>query len=67
MDSDPNKIRERGLRLLVEGLGEVGAVNFLRQFENGSGDYTAEREKLHGAATVEEIAAHIQKRKEQQV
>jgi hypothetical protein len=67
MDTNLSKIRERGFRLLVEGLGAVGAINFLRQFENGSGDYTAERDKLHGETTIEEIAARILKRKEQQV
>jgi hypothetical protein len=53
--------------LLVEGLGTAGAINFLRQFENASDDYTAERDKLHGDATIEQIAARIQKRKEQQL
>lgn len=67
MDTNLSKIREQGFRLLVEGLGAVDAINFLRQFENGSGDYTAERDKLHGEATIEEIAARIQKREERQV
>jgi hypothetical protein len=67
MDTNLSKIREQGFRLLVEGLGAVGAINFLRQFENGSGDYTAVRDKLHEEATIEEIAARIQKRKERQV
>ncbi|UQZ91398.1 hypothetical protein C4J81_19050 (plasmid) [Deltaproteobacteria bacterium Smac51] len=59
-----NTIREQGFRVLVEGLGTVGAINFLRQFESGSGDYTAEREKLHGDVTIDDIAARIQKRQE---
>jgi len=66
VDTNHSKIRAHGFRLLVEGLGAVGAVNFLRQFENGSGDYTAERGELHRETTIEEIAVCIQKRKEQQ-
>ncbi|UQZ91395.1 hypothetical protein C4J81_19035 (plasmid) [Deltaproteobacteria bacterium Smac51] len=57
-------MRKQGFRVLVEGLGTVGAINFLRQFESGSGDYTAEREKPHGDATFDEISARIQKRQE---
>lgn len=60
-----NAIREQGLRILADGLGTVGAVNFLRQFESGSGNYTAEREKLHDGVTIDEIAARIEKRKEE--
>jgi hypothetical protein len=67
VDTNLSKIREQGFRLLVEGLGAVGAVNFLRQFEDGSGDYTAERGEMHGETTIEEIAGRIQKRKEQQL
>ena len=67
MDTNLSKIREQGFRVLVEGLGAVGAINFLRQFENGSGDYTAGRDKLHGSSTIEEIADRIKKRKEQQL
>ncbi len=51
---------------MVKGLGAAGAVNFLRQFEGGSGDYTREREKLLDGITIDEIAARIQERKKQQ-
>lgn len=58
------EIREEGFRILVEGLGAVGTVNFLRQFDGGSGDYTKEREKLLDGITIDEIAARIRNRKE---
>jgi hypothetical protein len=64
MNTNLNIIREEGFRLLVNGLGTAGAVNFLRQFDSGSGNYTEEREKLFESATIDEIAARIQKRQE---
>lgn len=65
MNANLNTIREEGFRILVEGLGTTGAVNFLRQFESGSGNYTEERETAHTGITIDEIAARILKRKEQ--
>lgn len=61
------EIREEGFRVLVEGLGTAGAVNFLRQFEGGSGDYTREREALLDGISIDEIAERIQRRKRQGV
>lgn len=63
MKTDNNSILEQGFRVLVAGLGTAGAVNFLRQLGGGSGNYTAEREKLFNDTTIDEIAARIQKRK----
>ncbi|ACL22487.1 MULTISPECIES: hypothetical protein [Desulfitobacterium] len=63
MNSNLNSIQEEGFRLLVNGLGTAGAVNFLRQFDSGSGNYTEERTKLLEGATIDEIAARIQSRK----
>ncbi len=60
-----NVIREKGFRLLLDGLGAAGTVNFLRQFESGSGDYTEERRELLDGATIDDIAARIRQRKAQ--
>lgn len=57
------EIREEGFRVLIKGLGTVGTVNFLRQFEGGSGDYTKEREKFLGDITIDEIADRIRNRR----
>jgi hypothetical protein len=51
-----DEIRRAGLEALHRELGPVGMVRFLQQFENGSGDYTAERAELLGNPTVGEIA-----------
>lgn len=49
------EIRTVGLDALAKKLGRVGMVKFLQQFENGSGDYTAERNGLLGHATVKSL------------
>jgi hypothetical protein len=40
------ELRARGFRALVAALGWVNAVQFLRQYDPGSGDYTEERRTL---------------------
>lgn len=62
MNTNLKTIREEGFRVLADGLGTVGAVNFLRQFESGSGNYTEEREKLLEGITMDEIVARIKAR-----
>jgi hypothetical protein len=59
-------IRNEGYRILTQGLGAAGAIVFLRQFENGNGDYTNERRtKLAlDENSVDAIASRIKKRKE---
>lgn len=41
---DPVELRRRGFEALVQGLGWVNAVRFIRQYEVGEGDYTRERD-----------------------
>jgi hypothetical protein len=59
----PNTIRTEGYRVLSRELGAANAVNFLRQLENGNGDYTKERQVLP-PSSIDAIAARIRKRKE---
>ncbi|MBL8112423.1 MAG: hypothetical protein JNK60_06030 [Acidobacteria bacterium] len=40
------ELRARGFRALVDALGWVNAVQFMHQFDPGSGDYTEERQLL---------------------
>lgn len=44
--TDQVELRARGFRALVDALGWVNAVEFLRQYERGSGNYTEERRTL---------------------
>jgi hypothetical protein len=59
MDCNLNTIREKGFRALVREPGAADTVNFLRRFENGSGNYTEERERALAGITVDEIAARL--------
>lgn len=43
---DPSELRHRGFRALCAALGWANAVRFLRQYEQGAGNYTEERRDL---------------------
>ena len=59
MNTNYNAIREKGFNALVRELGTVDTVAFLRNFENGSGSYTEERESLHSGVTIDDIVSRI--------
>ncbi len=65
MNNNLNVIRKEGYRALNKTLGTVGTVIFMKQFENGYGDYTEEREGKLKDITIDDIVASIQKRKSQ--
>lgn len=52
-------VTRQAIEILCRELGSADTMRFIGQFTNGSGDYTAEREKLFGQATLEEIIAGI--------
>jgi hypothetical protein len=54
------ELRLKGLKVLSRELGAVGLVRFLRQFETGYGDYTAERHTWLKERSVSEIAGEIE-------
>jgi len=60
-----NIIRNEGYRALTKELGVAGAVVFLRQFENGNGNYTEERHSITGESSVDIIAERIRTRNAQ--
>jgi len=53
------EITEIAVRLLVEELGIVNTARFINQFTLGSGDSLAEKDRLFGNMTVEQIATAI--------
>ena len=63
MSSDLSAIRERGFRVLVKELGAADTVRFMRQFENGQGNYTEEREETLKGISLEDIITSIKQRK----
>lgn len=44
--ANPGELRARGFKALVDALGWANAVRFLRLFEPGIGNYTAERDTI---------------------
>jgi hypothetical protein len=66
MISDLTLIRQEGLKALSGKLGAAGTVIFMRQFENGYGDYTAERDSKLKDITLDAIVSSIKKRRGEQ-
>ena len=55
------EINQRAIALLYKELGVVDAVRFLKQFTQGFGDQTKERETLFADKSLEEIVGEIEK------
>jgi len=56
---NPALVRRAGLSALRKELGAVGATYFIRQYNAGQGDYTAERDELLKDITMEEAIKGI--------
>ncbi len=57
------EINQQAIHLLYKELGVTDAVRFLRQFTQGYGNYTQEREVLLGKKSLDEIVSEIEKRR----
>jgi len=57
------EINQQAIHLLYKELGVVDAVRFLRQFSQGYGNYTEEKEVLFGKKSLDEIVSEIEKRR----
>jgi hypothetical protein len=55
------EINQRAIALLYKELGVVDAVRFLKQFTQGFGDYTKERETLFEEKSLDDIVGEIEK------
>lgn len=55
------EIRLVGIRIIGEHMGLIGIIRFLQQAETGHGDYTAERSRLLGDPTLDDLFAGIKK------
>jgi hypothetical protein len=53
------EITEIAVRLLVEELGIANTARFINQFTLGIGDSLAEKDRLFGSMTVEQLATAI--------
>ena len=54
--NNPTEVRNIGMQALENALGRVGMVKFIQQFDQGYGDYTAEKYNMPDI-TREEIEA----------
>jgi len=64
---DPAIVRKAGMSALKKELGMVGTAYFIRQFESGQGDYTAERDEILAGVTLDEIIKNVREIDNQQV
>jgi hypothetical protein len=58
----PVELNQKGFQALVEALGYADAIRFLKLFDNGSGNYTAERHQWLNHISLDAILADIQQR-----
>ena len=56
---NPSLIRKMGIEALTKELGAVGMAYFIRQFDMGEGDYTAQREQLLADVTMGDIEQYL--------
>ena len=54
------EVNHQAIRLLYKELGVVDAIRFLRQFTQGYGNYTQERENLFADKNIENIFDEIE-------
>ena len=56
---NPSAIRKLGIDVLTKEMGALGMAYFIRQFDSGEGDYTAERHELLDGMTLDDIAMQL--------
>lgn len=59
-----NEVVDRGYKALVEALGVVDAIRFIRHFSPGSGDYTKERHQWLDKLSADDIFTEMRQRKQ---
>lgn len=60
---NPTELRAAGYKALSDALGPLGMARFLRQFEQGNGDYTRDRKKWLSNKSIQSVAQRIRNRK----
>ena len=58
------EITTTAVSLLCREIGPVNTARFINQFTRGTGNYTQERDRLLGNASVREIVAEIKQRRQ---
>jgi len=57
------EVNQQAINLLYKELGVVDAVRFLKQFTQGYGNYTQEREVIYANKSLDDIVSEIEKRR----
>lgn len=57
------EINQQAISLLYKELGVIDAVRFLKQFTQGYGNYTQEREVIYANKSLDDIVGEIEKRR----
>jgi len=60
----PAELRRAGIDALVRALGPVGMARFLQQFDPGHGEYTADRDRIMGNPTVDDLMDELEQRRQ---
>jgi hypothetical protein len=56
---NPKIVKKIGLAVLTKELGSAGAAHFIKQYDRGDGDYTAERWERLDSLSYDEVLAGI--------
>ena len=57
------EVNQQAINLLYKELGVIDAVRFLKQFTQGYGNYTQERDVLFANKSLDDIVNEIEKRR----
>ena len=57
------EVNQQAINLLYKELGVVDAVRFLKQFTQGYGNYTQEREIIFANKSLDDLVSEIEKRR----
>jgi hypothetical protein len=60
---NPVELRTAGCKALADALGPLGMARFLRQYEQGDGDYTRDRKKWLRDQSLQSVTRRIRSRK----
>lgn len=57
-----NEIQELGIETLRQGIGVVGLIRFLQQFDKGHGNYVTDRQQWQKDYTVETLVEAMEQK-----
>ena len=57
-----NEIQQLGIEALCKGIGVVGLIRFMQQFEKGHGDYVKDRQDWQKDYSVEALVEAIKEK-----